>query len=54
MGKAIRYLCGYRERFNSQHAVISLIKRWRKPLDNKSYGDAVLMDLLKTFDALNH
>ena len=29
------YLCGYRKGFNSQHALISLIERWRKSLDNK-------------------
>ena len=32
------YLCGYRKGFNSQHALISLIERWRKSLDNKGYG----------------
>ena len=47
------YLCGYRKGFNSQHALISLIERWRKSLDNKGYG-AVLMDLSKAFDTLNH
>ena len=48
------YLCGYRKDFNTQHALISLIERWRKSLDNKGYGGAVLMDLSKAFDTLNH
>ena len=48
------YLCGYRKGFNSQHVLISLIERWRKSLDNKGYGGAVLMDLSKAFDTLNH
>ena len=48
------YLCGYRKRFNSKHALISLIERWRKSLDNKGYGGTVLMDLSKAFDTLNH
>ena len=48
------YLSGYRKDFNSQHALISLIGRWRKALDNKGYGGAVLMDLFKAFDTLNH
>ena len=48
------YLCGYRKGFNIQHALISLIERWRKSLDNKGYGGAVLMDLSKAFDTLNH
>ena len=48
------YLGGYRKEFNSQHALISLIERWRISLDNKGYGGAVLMDLSKAFDTLNH
>ena len=48
------YLCDYKKGFNSQHALISLIERWRKSLDNKGYGGAVLMDLSKAFDTLNH
>ena len=48
------YLCSYREGFNSQHALISLIERWRKSLDNKGYGGAVLMEVSKAFDTLNN
>ena len=48
------YLCAYKKGFNSQHALISLIERWRKSLDNKGYGGAVLMNLSKAFDTLNH
>ena len=48
------YLYGYRKRFNSQHALISLIERWRKSLHNKGYGGAVLMDLSKASVTLNH
>ena len=42
--------------FNSQHALISLIERWQKSLDNKGYGGTVLMYLSKDFDfdTLNH
>ena len=48
------YLFGYRKCFNSQHALISLIEKWRKFLDKNGYGGAVLMDLSKVFDTLNH
>ena len=48
------FLCGYRKGFNSQHALISLIERCQKPLDNKGYGGEVLMDISKAFDTLNH
>ena len=48
------YLCGYRKGFNSQHALISFMKRWQKSLDNKGYVGALLMDLSKALDTLNH
>ena len=48
------YLCHYRKGFNGQHTLIFLIERWRKSLDNNGYGGAVLMDLSKAFDTLNH
>ena len=44
----------YRKGFNSQHAIIFLIERWRKFLDNKGHGGVVLMDLSKAFDILDH
>ena len=48
------YLCGYRKGFNAQHALLSLIEKWRISLDKKGSGGAVLMDLSKAFDTLNH
>ena len=45
------YLCGYKKSFNSQHALISLIERWRNSLNNKG---AVLMDQSKAFVTLIH
>ena len=29
------YLCGYRKGFNTQYALLSLIEKWIKELDNK-------------------
>jgi len=48
------YLCGYRKGFNTQYTLLSLIERWKKELDNKGYAGAVLMDLSKAFDTINH
>ena len=48
------YLCGYRKGFNTQHTLLTLIEKWRKSLDNKGFGGAILMDLSKAFDTLNH
>ena len=48
------YLCGYRRGYNAQHALIALIEQWKKSLDNKGLAGAVLMDLSKAFDTINH
>ena len=48
------YLRRYRKGFSTQQALISLIKRWKKHLYQKSYAGAVLMDLSNAFDTLNH
>ena len=47
-------LCGYRKGFSTQHALITMLEKWRKSLDDKGFGGAVLMDLSKAFDCMNH
>ena len=39
------YLCDYRKGSSTQQALLSLLERWKKVLDKKGYGGAVLMDL---------
>ena len=53
-GKLSPYLCGYRKGYSAQHALIALIEHWRTALDSKGYAGAVLMDLSKAFDCINH
>ena len=48
------FLCGYRKGYNAQHALLSLLEKWRVSRDKSGYGGAVLMDLSKAFDTLNH
>ena len=48
------YLRGYRKGYNTQQALLALIEKWKKNLDDKGYGGAVLMDLSKAFDILNY
>ena len=48
------YMCVYRKGFSTQHALFSIIEMWEKVLDNKRYGGAVLMDLSKAFNTINH
>ena len=47
-------LCGYRKGFHTQYALLSLIDKWKIELDNKGYAGAILMDLSKAFDTINH
>ena len=48
------YLCGYRKGVSTQQVLLSLLERWKNVLSKKGYGGAVLMDLSKAFDTLNH
>ena len=48
------YLCGYRKGYSAQHALLTLIEKWKSILDKKGFGGAILMDLSKAFDTLNH
>ena len=49
------FLCGYRKGFSTQHALLSLIiERWRLCLDKQGFAGALLMDLSKAFDTINH
>ena len=48
------YLCGYRKGYNAQYALIAMIEKWKKSLDNSGNAGAVLMDLSKAFDTIHH
>ena len=47
-------MCGFRKGFNTQTALLSLIEKWKLVLDKKGYAGALLMDLSKAFDTINH
>ena len=36
-------LCGYRKDYNNQQALVSLREKWKKIVDDKGFGDALLM-----------
>ena len=46
------FLCGYRKGYSTQHALTSLIEKWRGILDKKGFAGAMLMDLSKAFDSM--
>ena len=47
-------LCGFWEKYSTQHALIKLIEACRKCLDGKGIMGIVLMDLSKAYDCLPH
>ena len=49
-----KYLCGYRKGYSAQYALCLLVESWKKSLDKKEYAGALLMDLSKAFDTINH
>ena len=48
------YLCGYRKGFSTEYALVSMIEKWKKILDQGGYAGGILMDLSKAFDTINH
>ena len=50
----VPYLCGFRKGFNTQHALLRLMDTCKNSLDKKGVAGALLMDLSKAFDCINH
>ena len=48
------FLCGYRKGYSTQYALLGFIEKWKQMLDNQGYAGAILMDLSKAFDTINH
>ena len=48
------YLCGFRKGYSTQHSLVVMLETWRKALDNGKIAGAVLTDLSKAFDCLDH
>ena len=47
-----KYKCRFRKYFNAKHALLLMIKKWKKELDAGKIFGAVLTDLSKAFDCL--
>ena len=47
-------LCGFREGYSTQHALLRLIETCNKSIDSGGIAGVVLKDLLKAFDCLDH
>ena len=49
-----KFQCGFRKGFNAQHCLLAMIEKWRKTLDKGGETGAVLTDLSKAFDCIDH
>ena len=47
-------LCGFRKGFNTQHALIRMLEKWKVSLDNGENVGAILMNLSKAFVCNKH
>ena len=52
--KFSNFLCGFRKGFSTQTALIRLLQRWQKSLDQKDIIGTVLIDLSKAYDCIRH
>ena len=50
----VPYLSGFRKGFNTQHALWRLMDTWKESLGKKEVAGALLMDLSKAFDCIEH
>ena len=48
------FLCGFQKSFSTQHCLTVMLERWKKALDKGILAGAILTDLSKAFDCLNH
>ena len=48
------YLFGYRKGYSTEQCLTVMLEIWKKALDGKSKAGAILTDLSKAFDCLNH
>ena len=49
-----KFQCGFLKGFNAQHYLLTMVEKWRKILDEGGETGAVLTDLSKAFDCIDH
>ena len=48
------YLCGFRKGYSTETCLMPMVECWKKALDKNKIGGALLTDLSKAFDCINH
>ena len=49
-----KYQCGFRKGFSTQQCLLTLLEKWKRSTDRGKVYGALLTDLCKAFDFLNH
>ena len=49
-----KYQCGFKKGYNAQHCLMTMIEKWHIFLDIGGHAGALLTDLSKTFDCIDH
>ena len=49
-----KFQCGFRKGFNAQQCFITMIEKWRSSVDGGGQAGALLTDLSKAFDCMDH
>ena len=52
--KLSKYITGFRKNHNTQHGSLKMIETWRSKLNRENKIGALIMDLSKGFDTINH
>ena len=52
--KLSKYLAGFRTRHNTQHVLLKMIETWHAMLNKGNNVGAIVTDLSKAFDTINH
>ena len=46
--------CGFRKGLSTQQCLLAMLEKWKRSIDNSKMFGALLTDLLKAFDCLDH
>ena len=49
-----KYQCDFRKGFSTQHCLLAMLEKWKRSVDNGKAFGALLTDLSKAFDCLDH
>ena len=50
----IKYQCGFRKGYSTQHCLLFMLEKWKRAVDNGKVFGIWLTDLSKAFDCLSH